>query len=140
MAIASVAFMPFGEKIISWDFLYLGGDKVSRKSSKNDHGFLNIYSAANPALSAVNFFKAGNSSSGEDGHEGHVVFIADQAVKAGGFLVNEDNNIFFRKRRWQNLPQGHGPFQIHFFGPSAGPVCQTPQKFDLGHLALASPL
>jgi len=35
----------------------------------------------------------------QDGHEGHAVLIADQAVKMGRFLVDDDNNILFRKRR-----------------------------------------
>jgi hypothetical protein len=41
---------------------------------------------------------AGNLSSGQDGHEGHAVLIADQAIKMTHFLVDEDNDIRFRKR------------------------------------------
>ena len=76
------------------------------QKTKNDRRFLNIISSSVfSVLSVVNFFEsliretaAGNLSPGQNGHEGYPVFIADQAVKMARFLVDEDNDILFRKR------------------------------------------
>jgi hypothetical protein len=72
----------------------LPGGKIYFQNSKENssHGELPYSLLPQPERAA------GNLPSGQDGHEGHAVLVANQAVQMARFLVDEDNDVRFRER------------------------------------------